>query len=143
MRIYVASSWRNKVQPKIVATLRELGHDVYDFKNPSSRGDGFAWSHVDDDWQNWDVSSYLQALHHPAAEAGFTKDYEAMQWAEAFVLVMPSGRSAHLEAGRAIRQGKPTCLLLADEQEPELMYKLATSIAVDMDQLKEWVCSLA
>lgn len=143
MRIYVASSWRNEVQPMVVATLRGLGHDVYDFKNPSGGLDGFAWSDVDEDWQNWDVISYVRALHHPAAETGFANDYKAMQWADAFVLVMPSGRSAHLEAGWAIGQGKPTCILLADEQEPELMYKLATSIVVDMNQLEEWVCSLA
>ena len=143
MKIYVASSWRNEAQPKVVATLREMGHDVYDFKNPLSRGGGFTWSKVDENWQNWSVNSYLKALRHPAAEAGFTNDYEAMKWADAFVLVMPSGRSAHLEAGWAIGQGKPTCILLADDQEPELMYKLATSIAVDMNQLEEWVSSLA
>lgn len=142
MKIYVASSWRNEVQPEVVATLRKLGHDVYDFKNPMPTGGGFTWSNVDEDWQNWNVNSYLQALCHPAAEAGFTSDYEAMQWADAFVLVMPSGRSSHLEAGWAIGQGKPTCILLASEQEPELMYKLATRIAVDMNQLREWLNSL-
>lgn len=33
-RIYVASSWRNNVQPLVVQTLRVAGLDVYDFKNP-------------------------------------------------------------------------------------------------------------
>jgi len=38
MRIYVASSWRNKYQPGVVLTLRSLGHQVYDF-----RGKGSGW----------------------------------------------------------------------------------------------------
>jgi hypothetical protein len=35
VRIYVASSWKNNIQPEVVHELRKLGHDVYDFKNPS------------------------------------------------------------------------------------------------------------
>ena len=38
-KIYVASSWRNEFYTEVVETLREAGHDVYDFRNPPS-GDG-------------------------------------------------------------------------------------------------------
>jgi hypothetical protein len=37
VKIYVASSWRNAEQPEIVGLLRDLGHEVYDFKNPPNR----------------------------------------------------------------------------------------------------------
>lgn len=37
-RIYVASSWRNKYQPEVVAALRKAGHKVYDFRNPKDSG---------------------------------------------------------------------------------------------------------
>ena len=33
-KIYVASSWRNVFQQDVVNILRDLGHEVYDFKNP-------------------------------------------------------------------------------------------------------------
>lgn len=33
-KIYVASSWRNKHQQALVNELRQMGHDVYDLKNP-------------------------------------------------------------------------------------------------------------
>lgn len=33
-KIYVASSWRNVFQQDVVGILRDLGHEVYDFKNP-------------------------------------------------------------------------------------------------------------
>jgi hypothetical protein len=38
MRIHVASSWRCEYQPDAVRKLRELGHEVYDF-----RGKGTGW----------------------------------------------------------------------------------------------------
>ena len=37
-KIYVASSWRNVFQQDVVAILRDLGHEVYDFKNPPHMG---------------------------------------------------------------------------------------------------------
>lgn len=44
MNIYVASSWRNLLQPGIVVALRRCGHDVYDFRNPAPGNKGFAWA---------------------------------------------------------------------------------------------------
>ena len=43
-KIYVASSWRNDFYPEVVEALREVGHDVYDFRNPPSGDGGFKWS---------------------------------------------------------------------------------------------------
>ena len=143
MKIYVASSWKNKFQPEIVTALRSLGHEVYDFRRPKSADGGFSWAKIDEDWRNWSVEEYVVSLDHSEAVAGFDSDFEAMQWADAFVLVMPCGRSAHLEAGWAIGQGKPTCILLSDQPfEPELMYKLA-SIAPNFEALKLWLKEVA
>ena len=49
-----------------------------------------------------------------------------MQWADACVLVLPCGRSAHLELGWFVGQGKATCVLhkADDPIEPELMAKM-------------------
>lgn len=46
-----------------------------------------------------------------------------MKWADVCVLVMPCGRSAHLEAGWFVGAGKPTLILL-ENGEPELMYRM-------------------
>lgn len=49
----------------------------------------------------------------------------ALDWADACVLVLPCGRSAHLEAGYCAGQGKVTIFYLhPDKFEPELMYLL-------------------
>jgi nucleoside 2-deoxyribosyltransferase len=124
MRIYVASSWRNERQPKVVEILRMQGHEVYDFRNPAPGNGGFHWSEIDPNWQQWTPQEYLAALEHPIACAGYKLDMDALESADACVLVMPCGRSAHLEAGYAIGAGKPTAILVTDG-EPELMYKMA------------------
>ena len=139
MKIYVASSWRNCGQVEVVETLRDKGHEVYDFRNPTPGSDGFHWSQIDSAWQSWNSQEYRQALNHPSALAGFGNDFDAMKWADVFVLVLPCGRSAHLEAGWAIGQGKPTCILLDNESEPELMYKLADCLAIDLHEVLAWV----
>lgn len=129
MKIYVASSWRNNAQPDVVAALRIAGHNVYDFKNPPNRS-GFSWSQIDPGWQGWKPEEYIKLLSDPIAENGFTSDWNAMVDADACVLVMPCGRSAHIEAGYFVGAGKPLIILLGENQEPELMYKMATSICV-------------
>lgn len=139
MRIYVASSWRNVRQLAIVDAFRKIGHDVYDFRHPFWGYEGFDWQDIDLGWRNWSPDEYRQALNHQRAEAGFGNDFRAMKWADILVLVLPCGRSAHLEAGWAIGQGKPTCILLDDDSEPELMYKLADCLALDLQEVLEWI----
>lgn len=128
MKIYVASSWRNEIQPKVVEALRNQGHEVYDFKNPEPGDNGFHWSEIDPAWQQWTPDAFKQALNHPIAEHGFDRDMKALRECDTCVLVMPCGRSAHMEAGYAIGAGKPTIIFLADG-EPELMYRMTPFIA--------------
>lgn len=121
--IYVASSWRNPYQPAVVERLRLAGHTVYDFRHPAPGNKGFGWSAIDPDWLNWTPPQFAQALQHPVAQAGFALDHAAMEAADTFVLVLPCGRSAHLELGWACGQGKDAFILIPTEQEePELMY---------------------
>ena len=137
MKIYVASSWRNSIQPSIVEFLRGLNQEVYDFRNPTPGDAGFHWGDIDPDWQNWTPEKFVKSLDHPIANAGFKVDADAMEWADACVLVMPCGRSAHLEAGWFIGARKPTAILLSDG-EPELMYKLASTCICSAEELREW-----
>lgn len=129
-RIYVASSWRNLHQPAVVAALREAGHEVYDFKNPSADDHGFSWRQVDPDRKMYtSAAAYREALDHPLAIAGFGSDHAAMEWADTFVLVQPCGNSAHLELGWGCGRGKDCFVLLQDGCEPELMIKEVGSTA--------------
>lgn len=143
MKIYVASSWRNPIQQGVVAALRKAGHLVYDFRNPAPGHHGFHWSEIDPNWQQWSKELFAAALHHPIAEKGFAFDKEALDWCQACLLVLPSGRSAHLEAGYTIGQGKPTAIFQALEQEPELMYRLAEAHLLTAEAVVAWADSVA
>lgn len=134
MNIYVASSWRNLLQPAIVHALRSCGHEVYDFKNPAPGNDGFRWSDIDPDWKNWTPDQYRKALNHPIAEKGYNHDITALRWCDACVLVLPSGRSASWEFGYAMGQGKAGVVVQFENVEPELMYREAR-LVTSMDEL--------
>lgn len=99
MKIYVASSWRNAVQPEIVNLLREKGYEVYDFKNPRPGDTGFHWSEIDQDWKKWTPEQFRQGVKHEIALKGYYSDMGALEECDVCVLVLPCGRSAHLEAG--------------------------------------------
>lgn len=135
MKIYVASSWRNELQSSLVEALRNVGHEVYDFKNPPHGRGGFAWSDIDPDWMNWTADQYKAALMHPVAIDGYQSDMDGMKWADACVLLLPCGRSAHLEAGWFAGAGKPVFVLTRDGEEPELMAKMCTDIATSWSEL--------
>jgi len=125
MRIYVASSWRNCYQPEVVQILRDAGHDVYDFRHPA--------------WQSWTPEQYREALQHPLAQVGFAQDKLALQMADVTVLVLPCGRSAHLELGYAVGINQRTAVLMLEPCEAELMNLLVDRICLSMDELLSWL----
>jgi hypothetical protein len=136
MKIYLASSWRNPGQPHAVAQLRAAGHDVYDFRNPSGGiPNGFRWSEIDPDWTDWSAADYREALGSPLAQRGFSSDFDAMKWADVGVLLLPCGRSAHLELGWMAGAGKRTVIWTCDGQEPELMALLADDICISVAEV--------
>jgi hypothetical protein len=139
MRVYVASSWRNPYQPEVVRVLREAGHTVFDFRHPANQDDGFHWSEIDPAWQSWMPAQYREALQHPRAQVGFAQDRLALQMADATVLVLPCGRSAHLELGYAVGVKQRTAVLMLEPCEAELMYLLCDQICLSMDELQAWL----
>lgn len=134
MRIYVIGSLRNPEIPKIAATLREYGHEVFD--------DWWAAGpKVDDYWQRYEQArgrTYAEALAAPIAGHNFYFDKEWLDWADCGILVAPAGKSAHLEIGYLAGQGKQTHIMLPEEPERwDLMYKFVTSVETSFPALLE------
>ncbi len=136
MKIYVASSWRNEYFPNIVSILREAGYEVYDFRNPGDGGDGFRWSDVSDKWLEWSPAEYRDELmNNPKCDRQFANDLNAMESCDACVLLLPSGRSAHTEAGWFSGRGKKVIVHIPIKQEPELMYRLFDAVTTTEAEL--------
>jgi hypothetical protein len=134
-KIYVASSWSNIDQPVVISILKALGHEVYDFRHPTIDNSGFSWDEIDQNWHFWSQSEYLQALENPIAKKAFKLDFEAMQWADTCVMVLPCGQSANTEAGWMKGMGKEVFVYQPIRQEPELMYKIYDKIFINSESL--------
>jgi hypothetical protein len=115
--------------------LREAGHDVYDFRNPTAGNAGFSWSAVGLPTSPQPAQVIRKILSDARCNSGFDLDMNALRWCDACVLVQPSGRSAHLELGWAAGARKRTFILLLDNEEPDLMYKMVDSLVVSIDEL--------
>lgn len=135
--LYVASSWRNPYYDDVLTFLHEENIPYYNFKNPAPGNPGFHWSKIDSKWQEWGSRDYRHALHHPLSSQGFRRDMDALMACTQLLLVLPCGRSAHLELGYAIGVGKKTIIYYPDTEqlEPELMYKAATYLCLTLSEI--------
>ena len=139
MNIYLASSWRNCIQPFAVKGLRLAGHTVYDFHHPRPNDNGFAWEPIDPGWRSWEPRQFIDGLAHPLAQRGFGFDFKAMKLADACLLLTPCGRSAHMEAGWMKGRGKPVVVVLEEGFEVELMYLMFDHLCTTIDEAVEWL----
>ena len=132
MKLYLVGSLRNIEVPKVGEALRHAGHEVYDdWFSPGPQADEF--------WQSYEIDrghTYREALEGRHADMVFNNDMRWLAWAEGAVLVLPAGRSAHLELGYMVGRGKPTFVYFASEPDRyDIMYRLATHCAFDLEEL--------
>lgn len=146
--IYVASSWRNPIQVAVVTALniashhQNLGWNVYDFRDEANQGEsGFHWSDVITDYDDGTltIDAYLKGMDSDEAKRGFERDMEALAFADTTILVLPCGRSAHLELGVAVGAGQNTAILLEEPVTAELMYKMADYLSPSLFDLLGWL----
>ena len=137
MKIYTASSWKNEHYEGIVKRLKQK-HEVYDFRSAiSSSGKelAFNWDDIDRDWETWTSEQFLQSFRHPLASNAFQSDYNGMLHSDVCLLILPSGKSSHLEAGFMKGMGKKLIILLCEDGRPELTYRIADMVTTQMDDV--------
>ena len=139
MIIYLIGSLRNPEVPKAAQTLRSWGHEVVD--------DWYAAGpEADDKWQSYEIErghTYQQALKGLHAAHVFNFDYYHLNRANAGVLLLPAGRSGHLELGYLIGLGKPGYIVLGGNYDRfDVMYRFADAVMETVEELKEVIpCS--
>lgn len=132
-KIYVIGSLRNPKVPEVAKRLRSEGHEVFD--------DWFAAGpEADDYWQKYEQDkghNYKEALAGYAANHVYNYDRSHLDRNDLAVLVLPAGKSGHLELGYMIGQNKPGYILF-DEQMPDrwdVMYLFASGVFFKLDDL--------
>ncbi len=134
MKIYLIGSLRDKRIPEIANEIREkTGHEVFD--------DWFApGPRADDHWKEYETArgrSYKEALQGYAAKHIFGFDKFHLDRSDIGILILPSGKSCHLELGYMIGKGKLGYVLMDDPDRYDVMYQFATGIAFSMDELMD------
>lgn len=132
MEYYIVGSLRNPEIPNIANALRKEGYDIFD--------DWYAAGpEADDYWQlyeNGKGHTYKEALAGYAAQHVFTFDKHHLDRCDGAILVMPAGRSGHLELGYMAGKGKPTHILFDKVPDRyDVMYQFATSVCFSLEEL--------
>jgi hypothetical protein len=131
--IYIVGSLRNPEIPTIGNKLRELGYDVFDDWHAGGPT-------ADDEWLRYSKErghSYKEALRSHAAKHVFEFDKYHLDRADMGIMVMPAGKSGHLELGYLAGSGKPTFVLFNGEPDRwDVMYQFATGVCFSMEELE-------
>jgi hypothetical protein len=131
--IYLIGSLRNPEVPKIAQQLRLLvpGHEIFD--------DWYAAGPTADDcWRDYEKArgrGYIESLSCYPARHVFEFDQEHLRRASAGVLVLPAGKSGHLELGWMLGQGKPGYILLDNPERWDVMYQFAFGVFDNLSEL--------
>ena len=130
--LYLIGSLRNPEVPKIANILRAEGHEVFD----QWYGAG---PNADDCWQEYCKNkgmNYKEALADHGAQHVYNFDRTFLTRSDTVVLVLPAGKSGHLELGWALGQGKRGFILLDGEPERyDVMYNFATGVCLNLQEL--------
>ena len=130
--IYLIGSLRNPKVSEVARVLRNYDHEVFDEWSASGpEADDIFYSYAKS--RGWSSKTALQSAF---ARSCFNLDKHHIDTADVVVLVLPAGKSAHLELGYALGQGKRGYILQDGEPERiDMMYQFATGIVSSIDEL--------
>lgn len=132
LSLYLIGSLRNPRVPEVAKHLRSGGYDVFD--------DWYAAGpEADDYWQAYEKekgNDFSAALKGYAAQHVFHFDLHHLHRCDGAVLLLPAGKSGHLEAGYILGTGKPAWILLDGEPDRyDVMYNFATDVVTNTEDL--------
>jgi nucleoside 2-deoxyribosyltransferase len=135
MKVYLIGSLRNPQIPLLAEHIRADKHpadEVFD--------DWYAAGpEADDKWMEYEKSrghTFIQALDGHAATHVYEFDKKHLDSCDVAVMVMPAGKSAHLELGYCAGKGKRTIILMDGEPERfDVMYNFADHVVTSWKDL--------
>ena len=134
MKMYLIGSLRNKELPSLANELREDFPEINFFDGWYAAG-----YEADDKWQEYEQEkglSYVEALDGDPAHHVWSYDHHHLETSQGAVLVLPTGKSGHLEFGFMVGRGKSTIIHLPAEPERwDVMYRYADFVTTSYEQL--------
>ena len=136
---FIASRWRNRdAVLELTQKLRDKGKSVYCFVE----GDGTAYE-LKDAEQKHHPEDFMQMFENipdwrndPKVREIFDVDTNALGDSESLILLLPAGKSAHLEAGVAYGMGKKR-ILVGEQKETESLCFIFSEMYPTIDEFIE------
>lgn len=126
LKIYIASSWKNAKGVRVLAELlAKEGMEVYDFTDETKH-----FSFNLNMMPNHSEMDYMDVLMYvPESLKAFKVDRGGLDWANVVIMLLPCGRSSHLEFGYGVGKGH-ICMIYGDLPlgEYEVMYHFADNV---------------
>ena len=130
--IYIIGSLRNNAVVQFANELDALGFEAFaDWISPGPDADDFLR-----DYSKARGRDYKQTLQSYAAKHIFEFDLHHINRCDAAIMLMPAGKSGHLELGFVRGLGKPGYILFDKEPDRvDVMYQFATDIFFSKEEL--------
>jgi hypothetical protein len=147
MKIYLASSWKNHQIVRNLANLirKGLPDDVEcdDFTDPSQGRFVFSWTEITEDELKLNAKNFLE---DERTQKVFKEDVSRIDWADVLIMILPCGKSAHMELGYAAGKGDKEIIVFApggfESGEWEVMYGFAQLLTDNLSELFGYLLDL-
>jgi len=136
--VYIAGSLANTTIPTITSIATSYALAAFsEWYTPGPEADV--------NWREYELSqgqSYLSALKRPAAQHIYNFDKRYIDASAGMLLVGPAGKSAHLELGYVLGQGKFGVIYLPEEPDRwDVMYNFASLVTHDIEEAFSFIKS--
>ncbi len=125
---FIASSTRNKDKiVELTEKLRDKGKTVFSFIETNPLDKLISEAINVKDWRNSEMNKFI-----------FEKDMKPLKEADTLILLLPAGKSGHIEAGVAYGMGKK-CIFIGEIEEVDSLYLIFNE---DYPSIDSFIASL-
>ena len=133
-KIYIGGALANAEIVTVTKALADEGYDAFsEWYTPGPEADVL--------WRDYELAlgyTYREALQRASAKNTFEFDKRNIDDSDVFVMVLPCGKSAHLELGYAIGKGIRGIIYMPNEPERwDVMYGFAYRVVHTIEELLE------
>lgn len=130
---FVSGRWRNRNRVLDLARkIREKGYRVYCFLETAHNSEAVKNNPEEEmkkfEQLNWRKDSRIREV--------FEEDMAGEKASKIFVMLMPAGKSCHIEAGAAYGLGKK-CILIGEQKEAESLYLIFDEVYNSVESFLE------
>jgi len=137
---FIAGRWRNKdnIRP-VLDAVRESGKTAYCFIENAYEEQELSFNAAgQEDIEQTMLTSEQMDQDHPEIRKIFETDMAGQRASDTFLLVLPAGTAAHIEAGVSYGMGKK-CYAIGKPEKTETLYCIFDKVFPDIPALQTWL----